>query len=1022
MSSSVTSTTLLFTLVLGLCLVSSANAFGAGEIPAYSELAKTAYRHGTIEQVLETMSKVGHAGGPNAGAVLKGIAGALLGGGAAGLGDAIKGGGGSRFTGLDVKRVYFGNWLRDYSQAMDIAGLSKLTGDSIQLLVMCLGFMAFGYATDEFEITKEKLGVYLCTEHIDNPKGYGEGSDARQYDPRLRPPVEDRELEIDEQNGMKKYIASDDEGFDTSTKCIRRHLEKCIELGRNGGESDKFEAYRELGTALHTLEDFLAHSNYLELALNNLGNREVFCHVGDNVRIRSPNGQNVPPLVTGTFGSSDFMISVLGEVNDKLSSSTVDDLNGKFSDAKKQQNSGNNGSDLLKNLLNKIPSGSKDEAGVNNKIANVEEIRRKAVNIDPDSIASAEVQKIFIDVLSTRDDIFKSIEGILETLGLDDLIEELSNALAVLVLTTIQPYMEPIISKVTEGITTGSEHILKGEDQTVVFDDDNASDPTHSVLSKDHFDLWLNEPAGLAAVAVVKHTVPLIVEAWSDHNAPVDRVIDTILEAIHHPYWARDDSAIQNEMLDVVRRWLGGLDQRKRTLIISSLSKDSVRAGNNKREDSASYGTLGHRCGAGGGHGHAQHAPGSGSAYTQGALGSGGRQHHQTLATGNRISGNPIPQQSSQYGHQSSQYGQQGGQSQNRYGSAQHEQGSYGSSGGAGQAGTIGGAFAGMANRFERPVEQSEDRPSGYGGSAGRRHDDDDESRNTGYGGRASGGNTYGRPNYEQESTPSYGRHEQPGQQQHTFGSPGYGQASSESRYGQSESQDRPSYGQQSGGRRDDDDDNNGRRHSQQQYDGDDDRRGNRRQQQGGQGYGQQEHAYGREDQPAYGRSEGGRRHKNDDDDDNDRQSGNRFGAGQQEGRAGYGGREEYQQGGRRRDDTDDDRTGASQFGRMSLGEGRGGRRDDDDDERNDRHRNQGFGEQTHGYGGRRKDGDDGNNRFQNQGHSQQSHGYGGRRNDDDGGSDRIRNQGYGEQSHGYDGRRNDDGDNDYERMNRYGS
>ena len=33
-----------------------------------------AYRHGTIEQVLETLSKVGHAGGPNAGAVLKGIA------------------------------------------------------------------------------------------------------------------------------------------------------------------------------------------------------------------------------------------------------------------------------------------------------------------------------------------------------------------------------------------------------------------------------------------------------------------------------------------------------------------------------------------------------------------------------------------------------------------------------------------------------------------------------------------------------------------------------------------------------------------------------------------------------------------------------------------------------------------------------------------------------------------------------------------------------------------------------------
>lgn len=84
-------------------------------------------------------------------------------------------------------------------------------------------------------------------------------SSARPFDSRLRPPVDNRELEIDQRNGMKKYIASDGEGFDTSTACIRRHLEKCIELGRRGGEQDRHEAYRELGTALHTLEDFLAH-------------------------------------------------------------------------------------------------------------------------------------------------------------------------------------------------------------------------------------------------------------------------------------------------------------------------------------------------------------------------------------------------------------------------------------------------------------------------------------------------------------------------------------------------------------------------------------------------------------------------------------------------------------------------------------------------------------------------------------------------------------------------------------------
>lgn len=31
-------------------------------------------------------------------------------------------------------------------------------------------FKTFGFATDEFEVTPDRLGVYLPTEHIDNPK------------------------------------------------------------------------------------------------------------------------------------------------------------------------------------------------------------------------------------------------------------------------------------------------------------------------------------------------------------------------------------------------------------------------------------------------------------------------------------------------------------------------------------------------------------------------------------------------------------------------------------------------------------------------------------------------------------------------------------------------------------------------------------------------------------------------------------------------------------------------------------
>ena len=43
-----------------------------------------------------------------------------------------------------------------------------------------------------------------------------------------------------------------------------------------------------------------------------MGHTEVFAHVGDYVRIQAPNGRQVAPLVTGTFGSSDFTHSLLG--------------------------------------------------------------------------------------------------------------------------------------------------------------------------------------------------------------------------------------------------------------------------------------------------------------------------------------------------------------------------------------------------------------------------------------------------------------------------------------------------------------------------------------------------------------------------------------------------------------------------------------------------------------------------------------------------------------------------------------
>jgi hypothetical protein len=293
---------LLFFVIFAFCLSQKGvYAFGAGNIPSFAYVEGRAFRHGDIEDVLAQLVKRGSGGGfALANLMSKG----------------------SKFGGLDIKRVYFGNWLRDYSQAVDIAALKKLSLQTIMNLCMVLGFLAHGYATHEFEVTAERLACYLPTEHIDNPKGYGDGEDARKYHAGLRGPVDPRELEIDPRTGMKNYIANENGTWDTSKALVRRTLERCIHLGRqhrqSGKKQDEYEAYRLLGTALHTLEDFPAHSNFCELVLLSMGHSQVFVHVGDQVRVQAPNGRWVAPIVTGTFGSSDFIHSLLGEAGDKL--------------------------------------------------------------------------------------------------------------------------------------------------------------------------------------------------------------------------------------------------------------------------------------------------------------------------------------------------------------------------------------------------------------------------------------------------------------------------------------------------------------------------------------------------------------------------------------------------------------------------------------------------------------------------------------------------------------------------------
>lgn len=43
--------------------------------------------------------------------------------------------GGKKWSSMLIKRTYFGNWLRDYSQAVDVGSLKGVNAPTIRILV-----------------------------------------------------------------------------------------------------------------------------------------------------------------------------------------------------------------------------------------------------------------------------------------------------------------------------------------------------------------------------------------------------------------------------------------------------------------------------------------------------------------------------------------------------------------------------------------------------------------------------------------------------------------------------------------------------------------------------------------------------------------------------------------------------------------------------------------------------------------------------------------------------------------------
>ncbi|KAK3058388.1 hypothetical protein LTS18_011407, partial [Coniosporium uncinatum] len=503
---------------------------------------------------------------------------------------------------MDVKRVYFGNWLRDYSQAVDVGTVKYVSAEAIRLILWVLGFMSFGYGTKEFEVTTERLGCYRPEEHIDNPKDYAENEDARHYDRRLRGPVDERrELAVDQRTGLKNYIASEDMGITTSAGLVRNLFGRSIQLGRqynrSGRKEDLYETLRLLGTGCHCLEDYSAHSNYTELCLIELGERNVFPHVGRRTQMQVRGARSpIWPLITGTFGGVDFLHSVMGEFSDKAVQSEVQELEGAISDSTSKQNGS-----MLKDLLSQLPDGlfgGKDEAGKADELqANAAAAQMQNMNISPREPEEwtrmlDDVTKQIYPIMEFHDEIMQGVTEAIENIPiLPALIEQIQDQINVFVFSLLAPFVLPIIKQVKNELQTGSSAVIASsrDKQHVVFNDDHSTDPTHSMLSKDHFTNVLNEPAGKVASQVLKWVVPQIVECWDDPNVNVERTLNRIVYGIfHHPALRGygEDGARDGRMLmfKVVEQWWGDHSEREREDLRDKLSRDGVEQGRNHKE------------------------------------------------------------------------------------------------------------------------------------------------------------------------------------------------------------------------------------------------------------------------------------------------------------------------------------------------------------------------------------------------------------------------------------------------------
>jgi Heterokaryon incompatibility protein Het-C len=199
-------------------------------------------------------------------------------------------------------------------------------------------------------------------------------------------------------------------------------------------------------------------------------------------------------------------------------------------------------------------------------------------NFDPAKI----IAQIY-PILAFRDKVVRTISAIIEKIpGLEAIVDLITETLTVFVLSLLAPFVRPVLKALTKSLQVGSTGVVESSanHQFEPWTDPHCTDPTHSLLSKDHFSNILNPPAGAVAAEIVKFIAPRVLYAWQHPDVPVQQVLGDVEKIFHHPAIRDGRNEVHRAMFEAVQRWVR---EWKDGDLNDILSSEGVKTGKNQK-------------------------------------------------------------------------------------------------------------------------------------------------------------------------------------------------------------------------------------------------------------------------------------------------------------------------------------------------------------------------------------------------------------------------------------------------------